>query len=299
MPDRRIDLKNPWVAGVLAFLIPGAGHFYQGRTFKGLVYSVCILGTFTCGMVLGAGQVVHFRWDAQVRSWGYLAQVWVGLPALPALIQSRRTDPLADTQTSLDAPITDEFQGSLLGDGTEVGSLQGTIELEPTDFGPRGVFRGTLTPAAGPPQELELGLGGRMEIDREILAGPERYLAISVSEVRTPGIVRRSDADVIKGYIPRSFWNRFEAPPGDPQLKMAHRQLGKFYELAAVFTWIAGLLNILAIWDAIEGPAYGYGDETEEGDRQKPDRAKDGRNPEPAQPVAAAAVSEAPDHATT
>ena len=31
--------------------------------------------------------------------------------------------------------------------------------------------------------------------------------------------------------------------------------------MAMVFTWIAGLLNILAIWDAVEGPAFGYGDE--------------------------------------
>ncbi len=42
-----------------------------------------------------------------------------------------------------------------------------------------------------------------------------------------------------------------------------HAELGKIHELALVFTWIAGLLNILAVWDAIDGPAYGYGDEPE------------------------------------
>ncbi|MFN9825440.1 MAG: hypothetical protein ACK58J_14935, partial [Planctomyces sp.] len=33
------------------------------------------------------------------------------------------------------------------------------------------------------------------------------------------------------------------------------------YDVAAVLTWIAGLLNLMAIWDAAQGPAYGYGDE--------------------------------------
>lgn len=291
MPDRRIDLKNPWVAGVLAFLLPGAGHFYQGRTFKAVVYSVCILGTFTCGMLLGAGQVVHLRWDGQVRTWGYLAQFWVGLPALPALIQAQRTDAVADIQTSIDEPISEEFRGVLMGDDSEVGELSGTIELEPTDIGTRGVFRGTLTRPEQEPQAVEFSLGGRLEIDREILAGPERGLAIQVTDVRTPGAVHRSEADVVRGFVPRSFWNWFEAPPGERQLQLAHRRLGKFYELAAVFTWIAGLLNILAIWDAIEGPAYGYGDETEDASGQGADKPDESRKPQAAEPAPALTAS--------
>ena len=38
-------------------------------------------------------------------------------------------------------------------------------------------------------------------------------------------------------------------------------RLTKRFGMALVFTWIAGLLNILAIWDAVQGPAYGYDDE--------------------------------------
>ena len=37
-----------------------------------------------------------------------------------------------------------------------------------------------------------------------------------------------------------------------------------------MFTWIAGLLNLMAIWDAYDGPAYGYGDEEPE-DEEDPD----------------------------
>ncbi len=43
-----------------------------------------------------------------------------------------------------------------------------------------------------------------------------------------------------------------------------HRERGKYQELSMVFVWIAGLMNLLAIWDAVEGPAYGYDDQDEQ-----------------------------------
>ena len=61
----------------------------------------------------------------------------------------------------------------------------------------------------------------------------------------------------------RSFWNWYQAPLEDKALEEIHGRLGRRYPLAEVITWIAGLLNLLAIWDALEGPAYGYGAEEE------------------------------------
>ena len=83
-----IDLKQPWLAGILAWAIPGLGHVYQGRTGKGLLFFVCILGTFAYGMYLGDGKVVYAatNWEQQYR-WQYLCQLGVGLPATPMLIQ--------------------------------------------------------------------------------------------------------------------------------------------------------------------------------------------------------------------
>ena len=48
--------------------------------------------------------------------------------------------------------------------------------------------------------------------------------------------------------------------------------------MGAVFTLIAGLLNILAIWDAFEGPAYGFGDEhlDEMDEEENEPKGKDG-----------------------
>lgn len=90
-----IELKDPRLAAFLAWLIPGAGHLYQGRTGKGILFFVCIVGTFLYGLYIGGGRVVYAS-TADVVSrpfldrWQYICQVGVGLPALPALVQRAR-----------------------------------------------------------------------------------------------------------------------------------------------------------------------------------------------------------------
>lgn len=95
-PD--LDLKNRRLAAFLAWLIPGLGHLYQGRTGKGLLFAICILSTFYYGLYIGDGKVVFAstapiisRDFAFVRDrWQYPCQFFVGLPALPALVQRAR-----------------------------------------------------------------------------------------------------------------------------------------------------------------------------------------------------------------
>jgi hypothetical protein len=86
-----IDLKSPGWAALWAWLWPGAGHLYQGRIGKGLLFMVCILGTFFYGMYLGEGRVVfvYGPWKPEMFRWHYLCQVGAGLPALPAIVQAR------------------------------------------------------------------------------------------------------------------------------------------------------------------------------------------------------------------
>ena len=84
-----IDLRNPVLAALLAWLWPGAGHLYQRRHVKGVLFMVCVLTTYFIGMVLGQGRVVYASWAKADRRWQYFCQVGVGLPALPALVQNR------------------------------------------------------------------------------------------------------------------------------------------------------------------------------------------------------------------
>ena len=65
-----IDLRDPLVAGILAWIWPGAGHLYQRRYAKGVLFMVCILGTFFFGLVLGEGKVVTLLNSAiRIRPW--------------------------------------------------------------------------------------------------------------------------------------------------------------------------------------------------------------------------------------
>lgn len=94
--NRNVVLKDPALAGFLAWLIPGAGHFYQGRTAKGILFSVCLLGTFFYGCYLsgnrelGHARAVYAWWADEDTRLPYLCQIGIGLPSLPALVQSNR-----------------------------------------------------------------------------------------------------------------------------------------------------------------------------------------------------------------
>ena len=271
MDEPRIQLRNPWLAAVLGYLIPGAGHVYQGRYFKGALYFLCILGTFLWGMSLGEWKVVYFRRDATETTYGYLAQILAGLPALPALVQAKRyQQPGNEPQISLAEPLSAPFEGTLTertegGDSVET-RLSGTIELEPFrgQLGTalvQGRFVGTKNGEGA----VELPLSGEFRMDRPIQADEQRRLEVRLSGGR----------GFLEGGIPRSFRNWFEVPPSDEILQDLNGRLGKRYELAKVFTWIAGLLNILAIWDALEGPAYGYGHEEERSGGRDSKKRKD------------------------
>lgn len=92
-----IELKDRGLAVFLAWLFPGLGHLYQGRTAKAALFCICIMGTFLYGCYLGGsselgwGRVVYFSTrDRDYRLLHYLCQVGVGLPALPALVQASR-----------------------------------------------------------------------------------------------------------------------------------------------------------------------------------------------------------------
>ena len=172
--DEQIDLKDPVLAGFLAWLVPGLGHWYQGRRAKAVLYFVCIMGLFAYGVYLsssnqkcgsgtiGYGRAVYFsRRPGDLRLY-YGCQVGVGLPALPALIQANR-----------------------MGNHRKV------------------------------------WWGGFM--------APPRIATAFGGDQDDP--------------------NADQPTPGD-----LHRWLNRYFELASFFTAVAGLLNVLVIYDACAGP---------------------------------------------
>lgn len=270
MSDPRIPLKNPLAAGVLAFLVPGAGHLYQGRYFKALVYFVCITGLFLAGMQMSDWKALYLnKSSSDHRTSGrhtllrFAAQFGVGGPSLCALVQRKRFyDQNLRSAWTPDGPQSFEFTGTLryYDDALDQQHpVTGRVELEPfaDEFGNmRGRFVGQDESGA----ELDLQLSNRVRVDHPVGASAERELD---AQVQQAGIASGPAVGALEGAVPRPFWNRFAAPLEVGEERELHEKLGKFHELAMVFTWVAGLLNLLAIWDAVEGPAYGYGDEPE------------------------------------
>jgi hypothetical protein len=150
-----IELRDPGWAALLAWLWPGAGHLYQRRHAKGVLFMVCILTLYFFGLALGDGHVVYASWTKEDRRWHYFCQLGVGLPALPAVGQA------------------------YLVNQKHVPPLCG----------------GLMAPPRRPPVN-----------------------------------------------------------DGDDELAQWHNSLGSKFELGTLYTMIAGLLNILAIYDAFGGP---------------------------------------------
>lgn len=303
-----VDLKNRWLAAGLALLLPGLGHLYQGRTFKAAIYCVCILGLFFSGQALGDWKVVYLGdSDAGGRMsvgggraqiigrllQGYGAQFPVGALAWPAMAQSRRyhEEEANAPRGGLDAPIT-----ATLGEGdlriTTVNGprplvgIRGEVTLEPAAGGIRGKFVGKTED--GTPIELELTRV--LELGRKISASERRTVRAAVDKL-PDGIEAPADAEpYLDGWIPRPFTDRYQVPLGSEGEDRLTADLGGRLEIAYVFTWIAGLLNVLAIWDALDGPAYGIGNEPEADKKRRRKKGEDAdekksekaRRPEPA-----------------
>lgn len=270
-----VPLKDPWLAAFLALLIPGLGHLYQGRLFKAVLFGVCILGTYFCGMSLGEGRPVYMHYysgpphiaheypqnftnTGRYFNYGYLAQSLVGLPSLPAYFQSGRILPSQGNQFGSD--FAQGLQGTVEGilippeEQENVVAFVGQVKL---DYDPQqDRFTGLVNASTANGEQLELSISqtayDTQHIDLPRMAEPSRPLLATINQSSN----EKFNDWVMKSEMSRSFWDWYQMPLHDRQLNDLHGRLGKTWELAMVLTWIAGLLNVFVIWDAFEGPAH-------------------------------------------
>ena len=78
MPRKVTRSTNPLLALVLAWLVPGAGHFYLGRPVRGAIIFVVIGATFWVGMAVGGVLTVDYY---NSRGW-FVAQMCTGAHGL-------------------------------------------------------------------------------------------------------------------------------------------------------------------------------------------------------------------------
>jgi hypothetical protein len=76
LEEIKISTEKPsleaWLAGGLAWVIPGAGHFYQGHLVRGLLLGGTVLAMYVVGWLLGG----HLYGLHNVSETGFLAYVF-------------------------------------------------------------------------------------------------------------------------------------------------------------------------------------------------------------------------------
>ena len=103
--EQAIDLRNPAIAAVLAWLLPGAGHFYQRRYFKAAVFGLSVWTLLVAGLAMGSyrapspagdgseslffARTVYCSWRLGDRRLAFIPQSCVGVMAIPSLMQAR------------------------------------------------------------------------------------------------------------------------------------------------------------------------------------------------------------------
>jgi hypothetical protein len=75
--------KDPLIALILSFVLPGLGHYYVGEKAAGMMYLIIGIGAYVAIFVLG---LAVFAW-----SWWYILwlallafEIWVGIDAMNA-----------------------------------------------------------------------------------------------------------------------------------------------------------------------------------------------------------------------
>ena len=84
--QRKTSAPAPYVALLLAYLIPGAGHAYLGRWKRAVIIFVTISGLFWSGVAVGGVLTV----DAVREKWWFVAEMLTGVHGLVSWHRQRR-----------------------------------------------------------------------------------------------------------------------------------------------------------------------------------------------------------------
>ena len=91
--NKKFTTAELLIASLLAWLIPGAGHFYLGLRKRAVLLFVCIEATFIFGLYIGTVRVI----DPEHSLLWFLAQIFAGLNTIVAhLWAGRLAGPYAD-----------------------------------------------------------------------------------------------------------------------------------------------------------------------------------------------------------
>lgn len=86
--DPKSDFITPFLAGALAWLIPGAGHLFLRRPVRGLILCAVINALFWSGFAIGG----TFTVEPTQERWWYMAQMCTGVSGVVAWHRQKKAN---------------------------------------------------------------------------------------------------------------------------------------------------------------------------------------------------------------
>jgi hypothetical protein len=205
------------LAGVLSYLIPGLGQIVQGRVGKGILFLVCIYTLFFYGMYLGSGSV-----KIGLRTYRLTSNVY-----LPDTADDTSKD------SSFPKVAVNGYNRPQFGGQFWVG-----IAAWPAIW-----------------QYLTYNKQVNHDLDHTI----DRLYEEAEENKNDPPVMEQKlhEAEELERDLRRKhpLLGDFEREPSASCINAVHNAGDKRLELGWVYTVIAGVLNIMVIYDAVAGPA--------------------------------------------
>jgi hypothetical protein len=208
----------------LSYLVPGLGQIVQGRVGKGVLFLVCLYGLFFYGLALGEWQNVY-------------------VPSSPPPREGR------------------EGRNRFLDSITDRARFAGQFWIG------AAAWPALLQHLAGTPYvEMPDGTRGKIVLrEDESKEGYYHAVRSSQGELR----IEEWDGDSVTVQLDRGgeptrlpvkalrLLGSFMSEPDEGTVNRQMRNADKKFDVGWMYTVIAGVLNILVIYDAFAGPAFG------------------------------------------
>jgi hypothetical protein len=206
------------IAGFLSYLIPGLGQIYQGRVLKGFLFLFCIYTLFFYGQYHGKGSVTIDNKVYRVDSNVYIADSTGLDPNVPSSLPT--------------------WAQHLYNRPQFVGQFWVGVAAWPAIWQYLTYDKNAIGRAQADLEDLQARANdGGDGIEQQVAAAENRLDRL-----------KRGDR----------FLGNYQRQPSEEAVGAVETSEGKRYQLAWVFTVIAGVLNIMVIYDAVAGPAFQF-----------------------------------------
>jgi hypothetical protein len=223
------------LAGFLSYLVPGLGQIYQGRIAKGVLFLVCIYTLFFYGTYLSYGMGV----DNEGRTYRVTGNVY--LPDSAA----RDAKPSAAPRWLSNLYNRPQFAGQFWVGVVVWPAIWQYLSLDEAAV---AAARAELDTKRKLAQEA-MAAKKKAEEDKQADEA-ERKAADAARLTR--------QADELEKELERGdpIFGQFQRTPSEKAKNAVETMGDKRMDLGWVYTVIAGVLNVMVIYDALAGPAF-------------------------------------------